>query len=100
MLLDQRAVSRKTPLDGKLEVSPEAAARLAALGEEFALVSGGREERGRVERMACACAKGAEGGHVHHFVASPALRALEPGSEVRVELDEARGTVRVEALRG
>ena len=98
VLLDQRAVSRKTPLDGKHEISPEAAARLAGLGEEFALVTGGRAERGRLERMACTCAKGAGSGHVHHFVASPALRALAPGREVRVELDAEAGAVRVEPV--
>ena len=97
MIVEEREVSRKTPLDGKLEISAEAAARLAPLGAEFALVAGGREAHGRVERLACTCAKGAGGGHAHHFVASPALTALVPGSRVRVELDEAERAVRVES---
>ena len=96
MLLDQRPVSRKTPGDGMLEISAAAAERLAALGGDFALAAGGREGRGRVQSLACSCAKGAGTGHVHHFVASPLLMALAPGSEVRVELDEARRSVRVE----
>ena len=97
MLLEQRPVSRKTPLDGKLEISPEAAARLAALGAEFPLASGGREGRGRLESMTCNCTKAAaSGSHVHHFVESPLLTGLVPGSEVRVELDEERSALRVE----
>ena len=97
MLLEQRSVSRKTPLDGKLEISPEAAARLAAIGAEFPLASAGRAGRGRLESLACTCAKGTGASHVHHFVESPLLRALAPGAEVRVELDEDRGAVRIEA---
>ena len=98
MIIEEREVSRKTPHDGKLEISAEAAARLAPLGADFSLVAGGREARGRVERMACTCAKGAGSGHEHHFVAAPALRALAPGSTVRVELDAEAGTVRVEPV--
>jgi hypothetical protein len=96
MFLDQRAVSRKTPLDGMLEVSAAAAARLAALGDDFPLASGGREDSGRLRSLACTCAKGAGGSHVHHFVESPALKALVPGTDVRVELDEQRSAVRVD----
>jgi len=97
VIIEEREVSRKTPHDGKLEISAEAAARLAPLGADFSLVAGGRESRGRVERMACSCAKGAGSGHEHHFVASPALTALAPGSRVRVELDEVERAVRVES---
>jgi hypothetical protein len=97
VIIEEREVSRKTPHDGRLEISAEAAARLAPLGADFSLVAGGRAARGRVERMACSCAKGAGGGHEHHFVASPALTALAPGSRVRVELDEVESAVRVES---
>ena len=97
MLIDERPVSRKTPLDGKLEISPEAAARLGALGEEFALASAGRAGRGRLEAMTCTCAKAASAGsHLHHFIESPLLKALVPGSSVRVELEADRKTLRVE----
>ena len=97
MLLERRSVSRKTPLDGKLEISSASAARLAALGADFPLASAGREGRGRLQEMTCSCAKAAAGGsHVHHFVESPLLTALVPGSEVRVELDEERPALRVE----
>ena len=96
MLLERRTVSRKTPRDGRLEISAEAAARLAPLGVEFVLTTGGATGRGRLEAMPCGCAKGAGGGHVHHFVESPLLMALVPESTVLVELDEGSGAIGVE----
>ena len=100
MLLEERTVSRKTPLDGRLEISAAAAGRLAALGDEFALVSAGRAGRGRLRTMACTCAKGAGGSHVHHFVESSLLAQLTPGTAVRVELDELGPAVRIEPAEG
>jgi hypothetical protein len=38
--------------------------------------------------MACTCAKGAGASHVHHFIESPMLRALIPGTDVRVEMED------------
>jgi hypothetical protein len=99
MLLERRTVSRKTPRDGRLEITAESAARLAALGGDFALARGDAEGRARLHSMPCGCAKGASGatsGHVHHFVESPLLMALVPETTVLVELEEATETVRVE----
>jgi hypothetical protein len=99
-VLDRPSVSRKTPLDGKLEISPAAASRLADLGAEFPLTVGGeREGRGQLQSFACTCAKAGEGGHVHYFVESPLLRDLAPGTEVQVQLDEPRRAVRVETAQ-
>ena len=100
MLLEQRSVSRKTPLDGKLEVSAATAACLAALGAEFAVFSAGRPGRGQLQALACTCAKGAGEQHIHHFVESPLFRELTPGVSVRVELDERTPAVRVESVEG
>ena len=91
MLLEQRVVSRKTPRDGRLEITAESAARLAALGSDFALAQGDAEGRARLHSMPCGCAKGATTGHVHHFVESPLLMALVPETTVRVELEESGG---------
>ncbi len=98
MLLEQRSVSRKTPLDGKLEISPDSAARIGPLGPAIPLTSGGREGTARLHFLACTCARGEGGSHVHHFLESALFRALQPESQVQVELDEARGAVRVEAV--
>jgi hypothetical protein len=98
MLLEHCTVSRKTPLDGKLEITPEAAARLAPFGPELALVSAERQGTAQLSALACTCAKGAGGRHVHHFVESPLLRALIPGALVSVDLDEQERRLRVEPL--
>lgn len=98
ILLEQRSVSRKTPLDGKLEISPAASARLDDLGLEFPVVAPQGEGVGRLESLECTCEKGATHGarHVHHFVSSSLFKALAAGGEVRVHLDGATGTLRIE----
>lgn len=91
MLIEQRTVSRKTPLDGRLEISERAAERLASLDANFLLRTEGGEGSARLHEMRCTCAKAASAGeHLHHFIESDLLRALEPGTDVRVELDDAR----------
>ena len=99
MLLEVCTVSRKTPLDGKLEITPASAQRAASLGDAFPLRSGGRAGQARLTMFACSCARaGASGQHAHHFLESDVLRALPPGSGVRVEMDEADGALRVEPI--
>ncbi len=95
MLLEKRVVSRKTPLDGKLEVSDLTAARIADLGPAFWVSSPGGDARGKVESFECTCGKRPGGRHIHHFVASPLLKGLTEGAEVRVELDESEARVRI-----
>ncbi|MBA2684282.1 MAG: hypothetical protein H0U66_07325 [Gemmatimonadaceae bacterium] len=91
MLLERRIVSRKTPLDGKLEISAHAASQLALLGETFALRTSSGDGAARLEKMSCTCAKSASTGvHEHHFIESDLLRALEVDAEVRIELDDAQ----------
>lgn len=91
MLIEERTVSRKTPLDGMLEISASAAEQLASLGATFLLRTAGGEGRARLHAMSCTCAKAERAGqHQHYFVESDILRALEPGTDVRVELDDAR----------
>jgi hypothetical protein len=90
MLIEQRTVSRKTPLDGRLEISESSAERLGLLGETFSVRTAHGSGRARLQAMTCTCAKSdSRGEHVHHFVESELLRALEPGASVRIELDGA-----------
>lgn len=98
MFIEQRAVSRKTPLDGKLEISAAAALRLQTLGPNFTVRANGREARAQLVELTCTCAKGGgDGTHAHHFVESDALRSLEPGTDVRLAIDETRpGSLSVE----
>ncbi|MEO8879455.1 MAG: hypothetical protein ABI446_03585 [Gemmatimonadaceae bacterium] len=94
MFIERRTVSRKTPLDGKLEISAAAASRLATLGASFPLhldVETAIDDTARLHELSCTCTKAAESGqHTHHFVESDALRSLEEGADVQVELDDAR----------
>lgn len=101
MLIEQRTVSRKTPKDGKLEISAAAAAQLASLGDSFPLRTEGGEGRARLHAMSCTCEKATTSGpHLHHFVESDVLRALEPGTDVRVAIDDARpGSLFIEPVR-
>jgi threonine dehydratase len=100
LLLEQRAVGRKTPLDGRLELSAASAERLGSVGDELAVVALGREAVGRLETMECTCGKqpGARPGerHVHHFVASALFKGLAAGDPVRLELDPERRALLVE----
>ena len=90
MVIEQPTVSRKTPLDGRLEISASTVAQLAPLGQTFTVRTEHGSGEARLQSMTCTCAKsGVTGEHVHHFVESDVLRALEPGSRVRLELDGA-----------
>ena len=95
MLLEHRQVSRKTQVDGRLEVSADTAVRLAALGSSLAVVIRDDSGSARIESMTCTCAKRSGEPHVHHFVASPILRSLTPGAEVRLELEPDSATLRI-----
>lgn len=98
MFIERRTVSRKTPLDGKLEISAAAATRLQKLGASFTLRTAAGEGSARLLEMSCTCTKaGASGQHQHHFIESELLRALEATTDVRVTLDDARpGSLSIE----
>jgi hypothetical protein len=100
VLLEIRTVSPKTPRDGKLEILPETADRLARLGEEFPIVSGGGTSTARLSTMACTCEQAAGAPHVHSFVESVLLKVLRPGTQVHIELDELRSRLRITAAPG
>ena len=87
-LVEQRTVSRKTPGDGKLEVTKAAATRLESLGPRFPVVVDDRQADARLGSMPCTC-RGDETPHVHFFVESELLRSLAAGSIVNLILDPA-----------
>ena len=95
MLLERRKVSRKTPGDGRLEITKRAADRLRDVGDDLRLDVGGVRTAATLGTMSCTC-RGAEKPHEHYFLESPALRRLTVGSEVELQL-EADGVVRVTA---
>lgn len=93
MVIDRVVVSRKTPMDGRLEVSEPAAEVLRRLPGGFTVVVRGRVDRGRVEAMACTCRRAASAGHTHHFVVAPVLKNLPPELHVLLRLDAAAASL-------
>ena len=87
--IERRTVSRKTPGDGKLEITKVAAERLEPLGSEFPLAVDNKRGRGSLGSMPCTC-RGGDKPHVHYFVESDLLRSLAAGSEVDLFLDDGR----------
>ena len=77
MLLLQTVVSRKTPLDGRLEIPASLADRLSSTGEPLSVAVLGEQEPVQIEEMSCTCSKAAaSGAHVHSFLSSEILKAL------------------------
>ncbi|HEX9562776.1 MAG TPA: hypothetical protein VF981_02350 [Gemmatimonadaceae bacterium] len=94
--LDVVLVSRKTPRDGKLEISESAAAVLRDAVDDFTVSVGEIRAHGTMESLACTCSKVASAtSHVHHFIVSPVLQSLPVGIPVAVGLDRPSGTVHV-----
>lgn len=88
MLLEIRLVSRKTPGDGRLEITLETARRLRALAGPLRVRVDDAEDEGTVSSMTCTCAKGGAHGHEHHFLGSGLLRTLRAEETVALELLE------------
>jgi hypothetical protein len=94
MLLERQTVSRKTPGDGRLEITSRAAARLRDLGHVLEVELSGQHSSATVESMSCTC-RGKAKPHAHYFLQSSTFTQLTPGTEVDLELDEAVGVVRL-----
>ena len=94
-LIEQRTVSRKTPGDGKLEVTKVAAATLESLGPAFRVLVDDRPGDARLGTMPCTC-RGDDMPHVHYFVESDLFRSLQAGSTVDLVLDAAGGRLLVQ----
>jgi hypothetical protein len=88
MHLERRTVSRKTPKDGKLEITKRSAESvLARVPSDLDILVNGAAGRGRVTTMPCTC-RGEGNPHVHYFIEGELLKALAPESEVSVAFDE------------
>jgi len=85
--IERRTVSRKTPGDGKLEITKVAAGRLESLGTQFPIVVDDRTGTGALGTMPCTC-RGHDKPHVHYFVECELVRSLAAGSEVDLVLDD------------
>lgn len=95
ILLETTTVSRKTPGDGKLEITSQAAERLRSAGAALTVTVGDTESAGAVVTMPCTCAKAAGAAHEHQFLQSEPLRSLAPALTVEIVLDPAPTPARV-----
>lgn len=87
--VERAVVGRKTPGDGKLEVSAELAQALGGDGAVIKVQGPGSEEHGNVEFFECTCTKAATTGqHVHHFVQCDAFRELPVGASLKLEASQ------------
>lgn len=91
-------VSRKTPLDGRLEIPESLAHRLSDANGPLVVSLSGAESLVTVEAMACTCVKGQNGNHTHHFIAGEILKSLPSGANVSVAVDVDGGQVRIELI--
>ncbi|GAC1516133.1 MAG: hypothetical protein NVS1B4_09600 [Gemmatimonadaceae bacterium] len=94
---ERRMVSRKTPADGRLEISHDLASRLESAKETgLTLAFAGGTDDAHVASFACTCGKAdARGQHHHFFLESTLLLRLTPGHEVTVSYDSGARLVSV-----
>jgi hypothetical protein len=85
MILEIREVGRKTPGDGRLEVSETTFRRLSMERELKARV-GDAQASAMLERMTCSCDAGHGESHAHLFVRSDAFRQLVAGETCVLEI--------------
>ncbi len=86
MLLEVRAIGRKTPRDGRLEVSDTTFRRLSIVPALTARV-GDSCAPAVLERLSCTrCAHHEGEAHDHPFVTSELFQSLVPGEHCAVEL--------------
>jgi hypothetical protein len=88
-LLERRTVSRKTPGDGRLEITKETARRLEGLAESIDVDLAGEALSAALGTLPCTC-RGAEKPHVHYFLQSDGFRRLTPGDELELALEGGR----------
>ncbi len=86
MHLERRTISRKTPNDGRLEITKRAAAKFEAIADSFDVEIDGTRDPARLGTMDCTC-RGVDNPHVHYFIESAPFKALAPGNEVDLDLD-------------
>ena len=89
MFLERQTVSRKTPGDGKLEISSMAAEYLRTMPDALEVELGPHRAPARVEELTCTCQKVGR-AHEHHFVASDVLKSLRGGTVVDLQMSAIR----------
>jgi hypothetical protein len=86
MVLARSTVSRKTPRDGRLEITKDVAARLAIRSDGLRVVLTGRTAPAHLDSMTCTC-RGGDQPHEHHFVQSDLFKELPVGVDVDLSVN-------------
>lgn len=87
MVLEIRPVGRKTPGDGRLEITEQTAQRLLILSSSFPVTMGEAADTVAVQAMSCTCSQGGDvAGHSHHFLQSPLFKTLTANRTAVIEL--------------
>jgi hypothetical protein len=84
--LEDLTVSRKTPGDGKLEITRPVAEKLERVGTRLEIKTPAGNGAAELTSMPCTC-RGKDNPHEHWFLASPLLCSLIPGTEIALSLD-------------
>ncbi|MGI9077555.1 MAG: hypothetical protein ACR2G6_09535 [Gemmatimonadaceae bacterium] len=94
MFLERRTVSRKTPVDGKLEISKTVALKLSSIDSALTLEWAGTRVPAALATMACTCRE-SDSPHEHYFVENDLLKTLATGAEVDLNLDLVEGLLSI-----
>src|SRR5262245_16911115 len=86
MFRERRTISRKTPGDGRLEITKEAAQRVMRIGDTFDVDLSGERVVASLGTFPCTC-RGADNPHLHYFLESQRFKALSPGSVIDLEVE-------------
>jgi hypothetical protein len=101
MYLETCKVSRKTPGDGKLQVSLTTWRSLEGAGHALTARLQSRDAALGLYTMECTCTRSGPGGpHRHYFLQSTLFHELVPDQNVRLDLDGVALRVTVTPLRG
>lgn len=96
MLLEIREIGRKTPMDGRLDITPGTFRRLQIIGDALHGRVGEDRAPARLDRMACRkCTTHGEDGGEHLFIVSDVYRGLVAGESCVIELADDAVTVEV-----
>ena len=89
MFLERQTVSRKTPGDGKLEISRVAAEQLQGLPQTLEVELGTHRAPASIEAFNCTCQKVGR-AHDHNFLASELLKTLPADTLVELRVTAIR----------
>ena len=100
MYLETVRVSRKTPGDGKLQVTATTFRSVEGAGNRLTVALRSREAACGVQTIECTCNKGEHAAgagvaHRHYFLQSTLFHSLTPEATVRLDLDGVRMRVMV-----